>query len=63
MDVFIYLCMFICMCIGMYAWTYGRKCIYIYILLYERLILLKYISMSVYVYLLIFFTFDKDATK
>ena len=51
------------MCIGMYGWTYGRKYIYIYILLYERLILLKYISMSVYVYLLIFFTFDKDATK
>lgn len=63
MDVFIYLCMFICMCIGMYGWTYGRKYIYIYTLLYERLILLKYISMSVYVYLLIFFTFDKDATK
>ena len=47
MDVFIYLCM--------YGWTYGRKYIYIYILLYERLFLLKDIGMSVYVYLLIFF--------
>ena len=47
MDVFIYLCMD--------GWTYGRKYIYVYILLYERLFLLKDIGMSVYVYLLIFF--------
>lgn len=47
MDVFIYLCMD--------GWTYGRKHIYVYILLYERLFLLKDIGMSVYVYLLIFF--------